>query len=242
MQIKAHCQTDVGLKRDSNQDSFLIDDDVGLYIVADGMGGHKGGEVASSMAVEITQSYFHEHGNSEDQHPRDQIFKAYKMASQKIYDKSNFDTPELSGMGTTMVAVVARDDKLYIANVGDSRAYLFVENQLWQVTEDHSLLNEQIRAGLLTEEQSKYFAGKNVITRSVGFERDVECDILERPMIVGEKYLVCSGGLSGLVSDQRICQLMKTFQDDELVGKCIEEAKLNGGDDNVTVMVLEVVN
>jgi PPM family protein phosphatase len=241
MIFQAWCQTDVGLRRENNQDSFLIDDEVSLYLVADGMGGHRGGEVASKMAVEtlreVVRKAIRESG-SRKLNPRQALAQAYEEASGRIFDKSQEPGSDLHGMGTTLVAALMRNDTLYIANVGDSRCYLFTQNELFQITEDHSLVNEQLRAGLIKEKDLEKFAAKNVITRSVGFERDVQVDVIEREVHPGDLFLICSDGLSGLVSDKRIAEICRTKHPKEIVSICIDEAKRNGGDDNVTVMVL----
>jgi PPM family protein phosphatase len=215
-------QTDVGLKRQKNEDSFLIDDSVGLYLVADGMGGHKGGDLASSMAVDIMQSCIslEMKKNPTQISPRDLLIDGYLQASQQIFHKSHVDQPELQGMGTTLVC-------------GD---------KMWQLTEDHSLLNEHIRAGFIRDNDIAQFQAKNVITRSVGFEREALCDVIERRVEVGDRYLMCSDGLSGLVTPERLLEICRTpnkLQD--AVNQCIEEAKANGGDDNITVLMIDAV-
>lgn len=240
VKIKANFLTDVGRRRDSNQDSFLVDSDLGIYIVADGMGGHSGGEVASALAVETVKEIIASK-EAATQSSRELLYRAFKEASNRIFDKAATVSPELSGMGTTMVTCYVRDQHIYIANVGDSRCYLFRRPLLWQLTEDHSLINEQIRAGIVTEEQAKKLTGRNVITRSVGYERDVVPDILERELIEGEVYLLCSDGLSGLVDDQRISEILTQNPPDKAAALCLQQALNNGGDDNVTVLVLEVV-
>lgn len=238
MQLEAICITDVGLRRERNEDSFLIDEGLGLYLVADGMGGHRGGEVASALAVQTIRDVVLK--SSKDNRkvmPRQLLTDAYREASHRIYDKAH-EGNQLLGMGTTLVCAYFVRDTLYIANVGDSRAYLFKKPDIWQITEDHSLLNEQIRAGLFSERDIENFTAKNVITRSVGFEREVMCDIIERVLHPGEMVLMCSDGLSGLVTDEKIAEICRTYPPNEIVSKCIDEAKKNGGDDNVTVMVI----
>ncbi len=237
MKFDAWYLSDKGLRRDSNQDSCLINKDLGLFIVADGMGGHSGGEVASSIAVETVQSIFKD-VELQKNTPRETLAKAYETASQKIYDKAANESPELAGMGTTMVVACTHEDTIYIGNVGDSRCYLFKKPYLWQITEDHSLVNEQLRAGLLTDEQSKSFVGRNVITRSVGYEREVRPDILERQIEPGEIYLICSDGLSGLVADDKICQILCNNSPEKMAKACVDQALANGGDDNVTVLIV----
>lgn len=234
-------QTDVGLKRENNQDSILVDQDLNLFIVADGMGGHRGGEVASAMAVETVQEIIEEKLQSGAKiYPKDLIKLAFKESSQRIYLKSTKDSPELMGMGTTMVLGFAHAEKLYIGNVGDSRAYLFKDDHLWQLTEDHSLVNEQIRAGIIDENNPETMVGRNVITRSVGFEQEVVVDIVERDVIPGEVYILCSDGLTGLVSDDKITQICTQYPVPELAYRLVQEAKSSGGDDNVSVIVVRI--
>jgi serine/threonine protein phosphatase PrpC len=241
MTLEVWCQTDVGLRRENNQDSYLFDEEIRLYMVADGMGGHRGGEVASRMAVETCHEVIrnaYKDAGARRLNPRALLGMAYEEASHRIYDRSQEPGTDLHGMGTTLVAALFQDGTLYIGNVGDSRAYLFSDRKLWQLTEDHSWVNEQLRAGLIAESELTRGAPKNVITRSVGFERDVQVDIIERQLNEGELVLICSDGLSGLVPDERIAELCIAHKPLELVSNCINEAKRNGGDDNVTVMAI----
>jgi protein phosphatase len=238
MQAKGWVKTDPGLKRDSNQDSFFIEKNLNLFIVADGMGGHKGGEVASAMACETIRDVF---ADTNNQHlgPRELIRFAYSEATARIFEHAK-QNPELNGMGTTTIMCHFNKNTLYIANVGDSRCYLIRGNSMWQLTEDHSLMNEQIRAGIMTPEQALRMVAKNVITRSVGFERDVACDVIERPVSIGETYLLCSDGLHGLVSDKRICEIISKMPVELAPQLLIEEAKKNGGDDNITNLLIKI--
>lgn len=238
MKISSWVITDKGLRRGSNQDSYLINEDLGLYIVADGMGGHSGGEVASQLAVQGVQDSFLKQTAPKD--PREKLLDAYIEASHRIFDTAQNEKPELMGMGTTMVMAYVQGSSIYIANIGDSRCYLFKSPNFWQLTEDHSLINEQIRAGLLTDKQIKNFVGKNVITRSVGYEREVVPDVIERQAIPGEKYLLCSDGLSGLVADAEIEKILIKNNSAQATKLCVEQALANGGDDNVTVLILEI--
>jgi protein phosphatase len=239
VQIRAAWRTDKGLKRDSNQDSCLCDDEALLYIVADGMGGHSGGEVASKMAVDLMRDYIHAHLKSR-QLPKDILIKAYAKASESIYQKAQKEGPHLSGMGTTVVCLWGHENKIFIGNVGDSRCYLFSEAQLWQLTEDHSLLNEQVRAGILTDEQIKTMSGKNVITRSVGYESAVSVDVIEREAVSGDRYLLCSDGLSSLVPQEIIANVLRNNEFDLIPELLVDAALKHGGDDNVTVLGLKV--
>ena len=240
MRLQVWCETDVGLKRSNNQDSFLIDEGLGLYVVADGMGGHKGGEVASQMAVETAREVFEEKKNLLE--PESLLHEIYQEANRRIFAKSN-DNPELKGMGTTMVLCYVMRGTMYIGNVGDSRAYFLTsDGRFWQLTEDHSLVNEQIRSGTLDPENMDEFVGKNIITRSVGYEPSVVCDIYKRRLSAGEKYLFCSDGLTGMVADPEVARIIGEPGVDvkDGVRTCIEKAKENGGDDNITVLILQV--
>lgn len=237
MRFQSWCITDKGKKRESNQDSFLVDDRLGLFIVADGVGGHTGGEVASALAVETVREVV-AHPKALQFKPKEVLYQAYEEASHRIFDRSAQEA-RLNGMGTTMVMGYYREKKIYIANVGDSRCYLYRKPYLWQVTEDHSLVNEQIRLGMMTEEHARKVVGKNVITRSVGFERDVFPDILEREISSGDIFLFCSDGLSGMVTDAEMMSLFNQNSIEKITQLMIDKALDHGGDDNVTVLVLQ---
>lgn len=228
--------TDKGLKRQGNQDSFLQDEKLGVFVVADGVGGHMGGEVASALAVETVREVV-AHPKAAQFSAKEVLLQAYTEASHRIFDRATVE-PKLNGMGTTMVMGYLRDKKLHIANAGDSRCYLYRKPYVWQITEDHSLINEQIRLGLMTEELAKKTIGKNVITRSVGFERDVFPDVCEREILAGDTYLFCSDGLTGMITDQKMCQIFNENSMENTTKLFIENALANGGDDNVTVLVL----
>ncbi len=237
MAIDVWCKTDKGLRRESNQDSYLINKDVGLYVVADGMGGHSGGEVASAMAVKTVEEFIVK--NHTTLSPRDLLAKAYLESSRKIHERAQNEA-RLMGMGTTMVLIYVKSATVFIANVGDSRAYLYRKPYYWQITEDHSLVNEQLRAGIIREDQLATFTNKNVITRSVGYERDVQVDIIQREAVPGDCYLICSDGFSGLVPDAMASELLNKAPSEKVPDVCVAKALENGGDDNVTVMYLQV--
>jgi protein phosphatase len=239
MPIESWCKTDKGLKRESNQDSFLVNQDFGLFVVADGMGGHSGGEVASVLAVQAMEDTIIQ-PPSFDMRPRDILIHAYSEASRRIFDKAAYEKPELTGMGTTMVSIYKAGNSVYICNVGDSRCYLYRKPHLWLLTEDHSLVNEQLRAGLINDEQAKNFSSRNVITRSVGYEREVMVDIIERPLTKGDTYLLCSDGLSSLVNDDDIEEVLNKSTPNTAVDACIAKALANGGNDNVTVLLVSI--
>lgn len=234
-------QTDVGLKRQSNQDSILVDRELKLFIVADGMGGHEGGDIASDLAVRTTQEIVGSYNvTGKPISPEELIRKCFKESSARIFHKGHVESPELMGMGTTMVLGVIKGDELIIGNVGDSRAYLFSEKKLWLLTEDHSYVNEQLKAGLLDEANMSEVVGKNVITRSVGFEKDVDVDIYRRKMSKGELYLFCSDGLSGMIENHEIAKIIQSNPPAKVVSHCINSAKKAGGDDNISVIMIKV--
>jgi len=241
MRLRVSGKTDIGQKRKINQDSILMDNQSKLFIVADGMGGHKGGEVASKLACKTLQTVV-QNGLAEGVGSALQLLKkGFVEATRAVHLEANKPGGEdLQGMGTTMVAMFIYEKIAYIANVGDSRAYIFKDDHLWRITEDHSWVNEQLRSGVITEEQLDTVTGKNVITRSVGFAPEVNVDVFYRELFVGEKYLLCSDGLHGLVKDEWVQDRMKNGPLVNFVEACVLEANNNGGDDNVTCLFVEV--
>ena len=236
MKLNTFALSDIGLKRKINQDAYLKDDATGLFIVADGMGGHRGGEVASQLAVEVIQQFCRQ---NLELAPRDCLDKAVNLSCQEIY-KQSMANEELSGMGTTVLAMLFRDDSVYIAQVGDSRAYLLQTGKIWQITEDHSLLNEEIRAGRVAAGQAANYQFKNVITRSVGYENHVTVDIYRRQAQVGDMFLLCTDGLSGLVSSHEMVDEVKKAGPDGALKNLVGLANSRGGDDNITVLLCHV--
>lgn len=241
MKVDVWCQTDRGLKREKNEDSFLVDRDLGLFLVADGMGGHKGGAMASRLAVEVVHKEVLAALESDRRlDPGAVIRAAFRRASEVIFDCSHNEHQELMGMGTTLVGAWLHENRLYIGNVGDSRSYLFSDQKLWQITEDHSLVQEQMKVGNLTESEANAHVSKNIITRSIGYERFVECDLFIRPVQPGEAYIFCSDGLSGMVSDEDLIEICNRSLPSEWVPLMIDAAKQGGGDDNITVLIVSV--
>lgn len=238
MKILANALTNIGMKRRINQDAFLQDDTLRLYIVADGMGGHRGGEVASRLAVNVLKEFIEKH--LDDMTPAEALEKGINKAGEEIFKMSQ-ENEELAGMGTTVMALLFRGDRVFVGQVGDSRAYLMVKDSIWQITEDHSLLNEEIRAGRITAGQAANYQFKNVITRSVGYENRVLVDVYRRQVRTGDIYLICSDGLSGLVETQEILDIVKKEGLKDSSQKLIDMANERGGDDNISVVVCEVL-
>jgi protein phosphatase len=242
--IKSAGHSDVGRVREQNEDSYLILAERGLYVVADGMGGHLGGQMASSLAVKTVGDTVSAHegelrsaaGSPLETSDVPRILaQAIRTACQTIYEKAQED-PELNGMGTTCTALLVMADHAFIAHVGDSRCYLQRGDKIIQITDDHSLVNEQIKAGLISREQARASRLKNIITRSVGFERDVAVDTFALPVQQGDRILMCSDGLANFVDDTEIGLALATLTLEEVPHKMVELANERGGDDNITVV------
>jgi PPM family protein phosphatase len=247
VQIRSFCVSDVGRVRNENQDSFLIRDDLGLYVVADGMGGHQGGQEASRLAVKAINDYveaasadIQQLAQAEDLSKlAEQFANAIRAACHTVYQKALND-PALHGMGTTVTGMMTVGNRAWVAHVGDSRCYILRDKTLVQITEDHSLVNEQIKLGLLTPEEAHTSSIKNIITRSVGFERDVLVDMFVVALEKGDRFLLCSDGLSNMVSDEDIASALSTLAINEVATSLVKLANEQGGEDNVTVLCLEV--
>lgn len=237
--------TDVGMRRDHNEDSYLVDDDLSLYVVADGMGGHLGGETASSLAVETIQEAVKEKTTaigdvafvgSPREHPAIRMLpQAIKMASAAIFERA-LEEPGLQGMGTTVTALAFFHGIVLCGHVGDSRAYRIRRDEIEQLSEDHSLVNEQVKSGILTEEQARVSRFKHVITRSVGFEREVEVDLYGAPVEEGDIYLLCSDGLSNMIANEEILEVVQDNFLRDVPRALVTLANERGGDDNITVV------
>lgn len=245
MKITSAGITNIGRKRKVNQDSFLMEPASKLFVVADGMGGHAGGETASRLTVEtVVQSILSDTASHLSAEPGDLVMGAIHRANTAVHSTAD-KNKALAGMGTTVVTMYFREGKMFIGHVGDSRVYMAKKKQLWQLTKDHSLVNEKLKAGIITREQMKRDRSRNVITRSVGFESSVLVDIYEKEVNDGELYLACSDGLSGMVDDTQIMRLIDEKGWDcpdltPLVESLIAAANENGGDDNVTVVVARI--
>jgi serine/threonine protein phosphatase PrpC len=242
--------TDVGRKRSQNQDSSAAHPELGLFVVSDGMGGHKGGETASALAIETITDEVRQSLNSKSMNsPNEVITKAIERASQSIHQTAE-KKPDLKGMGTTTTALFfskngSSPPLLTIGHVGDSRCYFLKPKALWQATRDHSLVQEKLRAGLITRAQVKTDKMKNVITRSVGYEAKVEVETYQKTLEKGDCFLVCSDGLSGLLEDPEMLKIIDRdfFQGrnpQKAVQELIAAANSNGGDDNITALLVQV--
>lgn len=236
MKIQVFGLTDVGMKRKNNQDTFLVDESLGLYIVADGMGGHLGGEVASKLAAETTQEFCREY---KQLNPRERLERAINAASERIFEEGQ-KNESLKDMGTTVVALLTQENYGYIAQVGDSRVYLCSQGAIWQVTEDHTVVQEEIRAGIISPDDAENHEFQHVITRSVGYQKDVVVDIYRRKLQPNDTFLLCSDGLSGLVKNNEILAQLEQGSIETSVKNLIALANSRGGTDNITVVVCRV--
>lgn len=233
MRLRAGVSSDRGLVRQTNEDSYIVRQ--GLYAVCDGMGGARAGEVASEMAcrglLELNPA------TASMKELRDAI-----RAVNETIDRHSHEEDDLLGMGTTMTAALVGDRSLLLAHVGDSRAYLLREGELRQLTEDHSWVGEMVRRGELTPAQAAVHPHRSVITRVLGTEAEVEPDFLDVSVEEGDRLLICSDGLTGMVSDAEIAALLKRDDDPQMVADLlIQSALAGGGEDNVTVVVVDIV-
>jgi len=246
---RSAARSDVGMKREHNEDSFLVNEDLGLYVVCDGMGGHAGGETASRLAVQTVEKElisarlrpddpFAAKAPLSESPLAGALREAVESACAAVYRTSRAN-PELAGMGTTCISLLVHGEHAFIGHVGDSRAYLVRDGQIWQLSEDHSLVNEQMRAGLLTEEEAKQSRLKNIITRSVGFEEDVLVDLVGVETRAGDRFLLCSDGLSNLVDRDEIRDALAQPELAQVPEMLIELANSRGGDDNSTAIAVQ---
>ena len=240
MRISCAGNTDVGVVRSGNEDSFLLDCAKGLFIVADGMGGHAAGEVASEMAVQIVAKELGSLRGLSDGEAAARMRSAIRKANAAIFDRTLAEHDK-RGMGTTTTVMVLFSRRYLIGQVGDSRAYLLREGSLLQLTKDHSYVQEQVDAGLLTPEQARSHPYSNVITRCVGANEDVAPDVYFGDLEEGDVVLLASDGLTGMHEDQQIAAIMGAEENPEgAVNKMIADANRRGGLDNITAIVVRV--
>ena len=248
LRIEVAGQTDVGRKRTHNEDNFAIMPEFGLYVVADGMGGHASGEIASKMAIDTLREFFESTAEDPERtwpyrmergkgYEENRLITGVKLCNLRIFEQAQRNARQ-RGMGTTLVALFAVEDGVYVAHVGDSRVYRVREGELEQLTEDHSLLNDYKKMKRLTEEEIRNFPHKNVIVRALGMKDSVKVDTrLEEPR-AGDVMLLCTDGLCGPVQDQEILQIVQsTTELPQVVGRLIDAANERGGPDNITCVV-----
>lgn len=239
--MKSYSITDVGRVRSENQDYvYASNEPVGklpnLFVVADGMGGHRAGDRASSYAVEV---FLDNVKKERDKNPIRVIRRSMERANARVLEEAH-SQERYHGMGTTMVAATIVDGTLYVANVGDSRLYL-INDGIRQVTRDHSLVEEMIRAGGLTREEGRKHPDKNVITRAIGVEKRVAIDFFDVKLKRGDRILLCSDGLSNMLTDEEMSRIIQGESDLRIAGeRLIETANQYGGSDNITALLVNV--
>ncbi len=235
--------TDIGRKRKTNQDSICLSPENRFFAVADGMGGHSGGDIASQMSVSLMPPFLRAYGDME---PRELVSACFQHVNGQIHARSD-QQPELKGMGTTLTAVLFQGSQAYVGNVGDSRTYLLHDGLLFQLTRDHSFVQEKLTMGLYTREEAALDKQKNVLVRSVGFEPEVNTDVFTYRVCKNDLFLMCSDGLHGKVSDHDILYILqKTIPHpasatpadlENAVRELIRQANENGGQDNISAVI-----
>jgi protein phosphatase len=245
--------SDPGLRRTSNEDSYCTRADLGLYVVADGMGGHVAGEVASRVAVEAIQQFIQETTGADKNRTwpfpfepalsfaANRLKAAFRLANRRIAS-TIADSQDLRGMATTASALLAAADGVCVAHVGDSRVYALRNSSLEQLTHDHSWVEEQVRAGTMTPVAAKQHPWRNVVTRALSGGEDPEVDVREITLARGERYLLCSDGLFSVVGDERIATILsdRSTPLEQVCSRLVAVANAAGGPDNITALVLEV--
>lgn len=230
-------KSDVGQKRKTNQDRIKVNKDLNFFIVADGMGGHNGGEIASERAVDIIGSCFESKKKIKD--PENMIVSAFKKANQEIYLQS-LEQKELRGMGTTC-SLVFIDDKIHMGHVGDSRVY-FINDEIKQVSVDHTLVERLIANGEIKREEGKNHPKKNMITRAVGTETDIQVDYAVFDLNATKHIIICSDGLTGKLEDEEILKVVNDNPDQVGVDLLVKMANDRGGEDNISVILLSSID
>jgi PPM family protein phosphatase len=248
MRVDVQGLTHVGMKRNHNEDNFLLLPDEKLFCVADGMGGHSSGEIASKIAVDELAEFFRMTGRDQDatwpykmdktrNYDENRLATGIKLANVRIYERASSEQ-KFRGMGTTIVTVHFNSTYAYVGHVGDSRVYFYRGGLLKQITEDHSLLNDYLKAKKLSPEEIEAFPHKNVIVRALGMKDTVQVDVSRVEPQEGDVFLLCSDGLSGMVPDAAIAEVLGRQRD--LAAACtqlIDLANANGGNDNVTCVL-----
>ena len=238
--MKISSLTDIGSTREMNQDYLYSSEEAvgnlpNLFLVADGMGGHKAGEFASRFAVEAVVAAIRE---NQEERPVAILSQSIQRANRRLKEYAD-EHQQMKGMGTTIVAAVINQDTLIVANVGDSRLYI-IGDMIEQITEDHSLVQEMVRLGKMDEESARNHPNKNIITRAIGTSEDVKIDIFERQIHAGEYIVLCSDGLTNMVEDSVILEVLHgTGSLADKTERLVELANQNGGRDNITVTIIE---
>lgn len=234
-------KTDKGIVRDKNQDAYYVsfEEIYPLFIIADGMGGHKAGETASEMAIEIINKNFKQSLLSSEEEIKKRIRNSIYDANEKIYKKA-MKYEKFSGMGTTVTMAYIMNDKIFVGHVGDSRAYILRNNKFFQITEDHSLVEELIKNGSISKEEARCHPQRNIITRAVGTSLEIMADIIVEPKYKDDILLLCTDGLTNMLDDEEIKEFL--LRNDNMQKTCedlVEFSNHKGGFDNITVLAVK---
>lgn len=240
--MNVYFETNKGIIREKNEDNLIIEETerYNLYAVADGMGGHKAGEIASTLLIDVIREYFDKNNKRENFKIPTFINESIMLANLKIIEEAS-EKEEYLGMGTTvtMAVIDLSENIVYIGNVGDSRTYIIRDNKIRQITEDHTYVHELVKEGKITIEEAKAHPKKNIITRAIGSEENIIVDIFEIELMENDILLLCSDGLTTHLSDSEIMDTIKTFGCAESVGILIDMCNNNGGTDNITVIIID---
>ena len=237
MKLRTAALSDVGLRRRANEDCYALAPELGLYLVADGMGGHNAGRVASDLAAQASVSALRTLVDASAS-LTEKLRYSVAAANREILSTAQ-SKPELAGMGTTLVALLAGSDRIALAHVGDSRAYLVRGGRIRQLTDDHSLVAELVRRREISETAARGHPHRHVLTRALGIRRTVEADLAELTPAVGDSFVLCSDGLTGLVHDDEIAKTVDSDSDpDAVCGRLVDLANDRGGEDNITVLIV----
>jgi serine/threonine protein phosphatase PrpC len=251
--VKSVALTDTGRIREHNEDTIGAEADIGLYVLADGMGGYNAGEVASGIAVKTIVNLVREAFQVQDLEGTDRatgllrptiILRDAILRANKIIHQTSKTQPQCEGMGTTVVATLFYDDRVITAHVGDSRIYRLRSDRFEQITMDHSLLQELVDRGFYSQEEAARSTNKNYVTRALGVEPSVEVEVHEHPVERGDFYVLCSDGLSDMVEDEDIHLTISTFSDnlETIVKQLVQLSNEHGGRDNISVIMTQVID
>jgi PPM family protein phosphatase len=235
--LKSWSGSDIGRKRANNEDCCFHDPALGLFMVADGMGGHRGGDQASKIAIEIALKAYQEHTANQAPHSI-ALQRAMGEAAKMVYQTSISESG-LRGMGTTLSALAVIDDSAMIAHIGDTRIYCMRDGVLHQLTRDHSLVNERVQAGLMTTEEARSSSLRHIITRAIGHDERVQADHFTLPIKKNDLFILCSDGLNNMLHDTEIIDIINRFSPNKAIRQLILEANRKGGDDNITVVLVK---
>ena len=251
MKIVADARSDVGRKRKGNEDSLFLNPEQKLYVVADGMGGHAAGEVASRVAVDAINEFVTLTGGNEEitwpfgldesiSYEGNRLKTAIRHANRRVLEATR-ESAEYEGMATTVAAVLVDGETAHLAHVGDSRIYLWRDGEIEQLTNDHSWVNEQIQSGVISAEQARSHPLRNVVTRALGGRSDLLVDVQSRRMSAGDVLLLCSDGLTTMIGDEDIARILGETSVDvaRAAMALVDEANERGGEDNITVVLLK---